>query len=145
MRPTRFARRHGTTSRRAVLAGMGAAAPTLALPRALRAQSAGTIRIGFLTPLTGPLALFGATDGFTVARIEALLAEGLEVNGQRYDVQIIVRDSQSDPNRAAEVAADLILNQDVHILIPATTTDTINPAADQAELFGCPCLSTGAP
>lgn len=145
MKTTMAALRGCTTSRRAVMAGLGAAAATLALPRAVRAQSAGTIRIGFLTPLTGPLALFGATDGFTVARIEALLADGLEVNGQRYDVEIIVRDSQSDPNRSAEVAADLILNQEVHLLIPATTTDTINPAADQAELFECPCLSTGAP
>ncbi|RVV97728.1 ABC transporter substrate-binding protein [Mesobaculum littorinae] len=134
-----------TASRRAVLAGFGAGVASFTLPGALRAQSAGTIRIGFLTPLTGPLALFGATDEFTVARVQERLADGLEVNGQRYDVEIIVRDSQSDPNRSAEVAADLILNEGVHLLIPATTTDTINPAADQAELFECPCLSTGAP
>lgn len=56
-----------------------------------------------------------------------------------------MRDSQSDPNRSAEVAAELILNEEVHMLLPASTTDTINPAADQAELFECPCLSTAAP
>ena len=103
--------RRWTTSRRAVLAGLGAGAASFALPKSLKAQSAGTIRVGFLTPLTGPLALFGATDEFTVARIKQELADGLEVNGQRYDVEIIVRDSQSDPNRSAEVAADLILNE----------------------------------
>jgi branched-chain amino acid transport system substrate-binding protein len=43
------------------------------------------------------------------------------------------------------VASDLILNEGVHLLMPASTTDTINPAADQAELNGVPCLSTGAP
>ena len=97
-----------TASRRAVLAGLGAGVASFTLPGALRAQSAGTIKIGFLTPLTGPLALFGATDEFTVARVQERLADGIEVNGQRYDVEIIVRDSQSDPNRSAEVAADLI-------------------------------------
>ena len=72
-----------TTSRRAVLAGLAGAAASLTLPTALRAQSVGTIKIGFLTPLTGPLALFGATDNFTLSKIQALVAEGLEVNGQR--------------------------------------------------------------
>jgi branched-chain amino acid transport system substrate-binding protein len=123
---------------------MGAGAGALAMPSIARAQ-ADTIKIGFVTPGTGPMALFGETDGFAVSRIEALLADGLEVNGETYNVEILVQDSQSDSNRAAEVAGDLILNEEVDLIIPASTTPTITAVADQAELFETPCVSTAAP
>lgn len=110
-----------------------------------RAQSAGKIKIGFITPSTGPLALFGETDSWSFGKVKELLRDGLETKVGRYDVEILMRDSQSDPNRAAEVAGDLILNENVHLLLPAITTDTVSPAADQAELYECPCISTGAP
>ncbi|MGO6984275.1 ABC transporter substrate-binding protein [Rhizobium leguminosarum] len=134
-------------SRRTVLKGMGAslAASALGTPMVARAQSAGTIKIGFVTPATGPLALFGETDSWALGKIKELLKGGLETKTGRYDVEILMRDSQSDPNRAAEVAGDLILNENVHLILPATTTDTVSPAADQAELYECPCISTGAP
>lgn len=48
-----------------------------------RAQSAGTIKIGFVTPATGPLSLFGETDGFAVAQLEAMGALG---NGMSSEV-----------------------------------------------------------
>ena len=133
-----------SASRRSVLKGIGAGAAALAMPNIARAKG-GTIKIGFVTPSTGPMALFGETDGFAVARINKLLADGLEVNGERYDVEILVQDSQSDSNRSAEVSGDLILNEEVHMLIPASTTPTITAAADQAELYEVPCVSCGAP
>ena len=58
-------------------------------------------------------------------RVQSLLADGLEVNGERYNVEILVQDSQSDSNRSAEVSGDLILNEEVNLLIPASTTPTI--------------------
>lgn len=134
----------GSPTRRRVLQGIGAGAVGLAMPHVARAQNR-TIKVGFVTPLTGPLALFGATDDFAVNRIMNHFPNGLEINGENYDLEILVRDSQSDPNRSAEVAANLILNDEVQMILPASTTDTINPAADQAELFECPCLSTAAP
>ena len=39
----------------------------------------------------------------------------------------------------------MILNEEVHLIIPASSTDTVNPTADQAELNGVPCISMGAP
>ena len=133
-----------STSRRTVLKGLGVGAASLAMPNIARAQ-AGTIKIGYVTPATGPMALFGETDGYTVEKINALLADGLEVNGERYNVEILVQDSQSDSNRSAEVSGDLILNEEVNLLIPASTTPTITAAADQAELYEIPCVSCGAP
>ena len=136
-----------STTRRSVLKGLGAgvAATALGAPMIARAQSLGTIKIGYVTPATGPLALFGETDGWTVGKIQEVLKDGLVTANGTYDVEILVRDGQSDPNRAAEVAGDLILNEEVHLIVPASTTDTVSPVADQAELYECPCVSTGAP
>lgn len=132
-------------SRRTLLKTAGAAAATLGMPSIASAESAGTIKIGYITPATGPLSPFGETDTYTLTKIKALLANGLEIGGKNYNVEILVRDSQSNPNKAAEIAGDLILNDEVHLMMPASTTDTINPAADQCELYGVPCISSGAP
>ncbi len=57
-------------SRRTALKTMGAAAATLAMPGLVRA-SGGTIKLGFISPLTGPLSPFGESDGYTVEIIKA--------------------------------------------------------------------------
>ncbi len=135
-------------SRRTVLKGIGAsaAASSLAMPTVLRAQAAGKIKMGYISPATGPLGLFGETDGFTVQKIrEALGGQLQSANGDVYELEILERDSQSNPNKAAEIAGDLILNDEVNILVPASTTDTILPSMEQAELYETPCISAGAP
>ncbi|MGV8954493.1 MAG: ABC transporter substrate-binding protein, partial [Cypionkella sp.] len=135
-------------SRRAMLRGMGAgvAASSLALPTYLRAQTAGKIKVGYLTPATGPLGLFGETDGYTVGKIRDHLGGTLTCNnGNTYELEILERDTQSNPNKAAEIAGDLILNEEVHLIAPASTTDTILPVMEQAELYETPCISAGAP
>jgi branched-chain amino acid transport system substrate-binding protein len=60
-------------------------------------------------------------------------------------VEILVRDSQSDPNRAAEVASRLILSDKVDLMLVASTPETTNPVSDQCEVNGTPCVSTVAP
>ncbi|WP_186395696.1 ABC transporter substrate-binding protein [Stappia sp. TSB10GB4] len=135
-------------SRRTVLKGLGAsvAASSLAMPTVLRAQTAGRIKMGYISPATGPLGLFGETDGFTVQKIrEALGGQIRSAKGDLYDIEILERDSQSNPNKAAEIAGNLILNDEVNILVPASTTDTILPSMEQAELYETPCISAGAP
>ena len=59
--------------------------------------------------------------------------------------QILNRDSQSNPNRASEVAAQLINNDKVDIMIASSTSDTTNPVADQCELAGVPCVTSDDP
>jgi len=134
-------------SRRTLLKGAAAGVvSTLALPGYLRAETAGKIRVGYLTPATGPLGLFGETDGYTLRKIRAALGNRITAaNGDVYELEILERDSQSSPNKAAEIAGDLILNDEVHLMVPASTTDTILPAMEQAELYETPCISAGAP
>mgnify|MGYP005842562621 CR=1 FL=1 len=131
-------------SRRTALKTMGAAAATLAMPGLVRA-SGGKIKVGFISPLTGPLSPFGEADSYTLDIVRELLANGIQNDGKTYEVEILVRDAQSDPNKSAELAGELILNDNVQLLIPASTTDVINSAADQAELNGVPSISSAAP
>src|SRR5690554_3249376 len=133
-------------TRRAMLK-TGAAA--LAMPALLHhtrayAQSP-TIKIGHVSPRTGPLAGFAEADDYVLEGIRAAFAGGIENNGRRFEVEIISRDSQSNPNRAAEVAADLILGDEVDIIVAASTPDTTNPVADQAEVNEVPCITTDCP
>jgi branched-chain amino acid transport system substrate-binding protein len=100
-----------------------------------------TIRIGFVSPQTGPLASFGEADKFVIQGMEALMSKNLK--GRK--VEILVRDSQSDPNRASSVAADLILKDKVDLMLVSSTPATVNPVSDQAEANGIPCISTIAP
>lgn len=135
----------GSISRRTALKSLGAAAATLATPNILRADTTDTIKIGFVSPMTGPLAPFGEADSYTLDKMRALLAAGIENKGKKYNIEIISLDAQSNPNKAAEIAGNLILNDEVKLIIPASTTDINNPVADQAELYGCPSISTAAP
>ncbi len=52
------------------------------------------------------------------------------------------RDSQYNPNRAADIAADLINSDNVDPLIADAAPDTTNPVADQAEASHVPCIIT---
>ncbi len=58
------------------------------------------------------------------------------------DVQVIVKDSQSNPNRAAEVAKQLIVDDQINIMLVASTPETTNPVATTCEAEGMPCIST---
>ncbi|GKX32878.1 MAG: ABC transporter substrate-binding protein [Rhizobiaceae bacterium MnEN-MB40S] len=138
---------HFTTNRRTVIRGL--AAIGLAAPAILRGRSAfaqgRTIKVGHVSPRTGPLAGFAEADEYVLEGIRAKFAEGIAGQGGTYNIEIITADSQSNPNRAAEVASDLILREEVDIITAASTPDTTNPVADQAELNEVPCITTDCP
>jgi len=104
-----------------------------------------TIRIGFVTPQTGPLAVFAESDAFVLDQFSKGLSDGLNINGKTYDIEFIVKDSQSNSNRAATVAQELILDDEVHLITATSTPDTTNPVADQAELNEVPCITNDTP
>lgn len=134
------------TTRRSVLTGLaaGIAAPAILTTTRAYAQTP-TLKVGFVTPSTGPLAGFAEADDYILEGLRAQFAGGIENNGKSYAIEIIKKDSQSNPNRAAEVAAELILDDEVDIITAAATPDTTNPVADQAEINEIPCITTDAP
>jgi branched-chain amino acid transport system substrate-binding protein len=119
-------------TRRGFLGAAAAAGAAGVLPRRARAQGpAGRpLRVGYVSPQTGPLAGFGETDTFVVAGVRKAIGQGLAIRDRRHPVEILVRDSQSDPNRAAEVASRLILTDRIDLMLVASTPETTNPVAD---------------
>lgn len=135
-----------TITRRRFVTGATALLTAPAILRNTRAYAADPIlRIGHVSPRTGPLAGFAEADDFVLNGIREAFAAGLENNGKTWTIEIISKDSQSNPNRAAEVAADLILGDEVDIIVAASTPDTVNPVADQAEINEVPCITTDCP
>ena len=133
-------------TRRHFLGGTAAALAAPAILTSSRAYAATpTLRVGHVSPRTGPLAGFAEADDYVLAAIQQQFAAGIENNGKTWNVEIISKDSQSNPNRAAEVAADLILADEVDIIVAASTPDTVNPVADQAEINEVPCITTDCP
>ena len=115
----------------------GLAAPALAAPK--------TLKIGFVTPQTGPLAIFAEPDRFTLEQFAAKIGDGLMIDGTKHPVEFIVKDSQSNSNRASSAAQELILGDEVDLIMATSTPDTTNPVADQAELNGVPCITNDTP
>ena len=131
-------------SRRTLIKAGGAAAALAALPKLALAQGA-TIKIGYVSPQTGPLAPFGEADKFVIDRLNAVFKKGVTLGGKKAAVQIILKDSQSNPNRAGEVANDLILKDKVQLVLTAGTPETANPVSDACELNELPCISSVVP
>jgi len=134
--------------RRDVVKLLGATAitgPAILRGTTASAATSKVIKIGHVSPQTGPLAPFAEADPFILDQIRTVLAKGITNGGVTYEVQIISKDSQSNTNRASEVAADLILKDKVDLLVASSTPDTTNPVADQAEANETPCITDNAP
>ncbi|TKW64014.1 MAG: ABC transporter substrate-binding protein [Paracoccus denitrificans] len=132
-------RRHFLTGGAAVLA-----APAILRSTQAYAQTP-MLRVGHVSPVTGPLAGFAEADDYILQSISERFAQGIENNGTAWQIEVISKDSQSNPNRAAEVAMELILDDEVDIIVAASTPDTVNPVSDQAELNEVPCITTDCP
>jgi branched-chain amino acid transport system substrate-binding protein len=138
--------RTGALRRRTFLSAGAAAIAAPAILRHTRAYAQNpVIKVGHVSPRTGPLAGFAEADPYILDQVQAIFDAGIDNNGRDVQIQIISKDSQSNPNRAAEVAAELILEDEVDIIVAASTPDTTNPVADQAEINEVPCLTTDCP
>ena len=74
------------------------------------------IKIGYISPQTGPLAGFGEADDYVLDEVREQLKNGIQIGGDQWQVEIIAKDSQSSSNRASELAAELILRDEVHMI-----------------------------
>jgi branched-chain amino acid transport system substrate-binding protein len=130
-------------------AGLGGAAIGVSGFLAACKSSAGgegaAVKIGYVSPKTGSLAPFGEADDFILSGLRNNFEKGLSIAGKTRKINIITKDSQSDPNRAAQVASDLITGDQIDLMVVASTPETTNPVSGQCEAAGVPCISTVAP
>jgi branched-chain amino acid transport system substrate-binding protein len=105
-----------------------------------------TIKVGFVSPITGPLAAFGEPDQWVVDQMGAWFkAHPIQAGGKTYQVQIILKDSQSDAKRAAEVAGELINTDGATVVMAHATPETTVPVSDQCEANATPCITADTP
>jgi branched-chain amino acid transport system substrate-binding protein len=137
---TRFNRRSfikASAATGAVLAAGSAFAPA--------AHAAKSIKLGYVSPQTGPLAAFAEADNFVISNFLNAVKGGIKVGNATLPVEVTVKDSQSNPNRAAEVAKQLIVSNKIDLMLVASTPETTNPVSTQCENEEVPCISTVAP
>jgi branched-chain amino acid transport system substrate-binding protein len=116
-----------TSAASGLVAASGLAAPAIA-------QGA-KIKLGYVSPQSGPLAAFAEADQFIIDGFLSATS----------DFEVVVKDSQSNPNRAAEVAKELIVDEEIDLMLVASTPETTNPVSTTCEAEEVPCLSTVAP
>src|SRR6184192_2767319 len=143
-------------SRREVLRTIGGGALALSAADLLAAcgeikgsstTSSGTIVIGYVSPQTGALAGFASGDNFVLSQVRgtSTYKNGFKLGSKTYDVKIVVKDTQSSPDRASQVARELILTDKADLILTSSTPETTNPVADVCEANGIPCVSTIVP
>jgi branched-chain amino acid transport system substrate-binding protein len=135
-------------TRRTFVKATAAGAATTALAARFAAPAIAqtrTVKVGYVSPQTGPLAPFAAADNFVLSVVRDKVKGGVQIGGRTQMIEFIAKDSQSNPNRAAEVANDLILKDKVDLMLVASTPETTNPVGDQCELNEVPSVSTKAP
>src|SRR5436305_7632620 len=144
-------------TRRGLLRAVGAGTAAVGFGGLLQACSSGikgansgstkSITIGWIHPLTGPLAGFGAPDTWVISKIKKTTPykNGFKIGGKTYPVTIKSYDSQSSPTRAGDLARTAILNGGVDLLLASSTPETVNTVASQAESLGTPLICSNVP
>src|SRR5271154_3511443 len=103
---------------RTVGAGAGGAMLAGGLPTMWGiANAAESLKVGFISPRTGPLAGFGEGDPHVLGLVRASPAKGLVVGGKPFAVEILDRDTQSDPARAGQLAKELINSNGIDVML----------------------------
>jgi branched-chain amino acid transport system substrate-binding protein len=144
-------------SRRNLLRGFGAGAAVVgggglleACSSGIKGSSSGStkgITIGWIHPLTGDLAGFGAADNWVVSKIKqtAPYKNGFKIGSKTYPVTIKSYDSQSSVSRAGDLARTAILTDGVDMLLASSTPETVNAVSSQAESLGTPLVCSNIP
>lgn len=104
-----------------------------------------TIKIGYIAPVTGAYAGFSDGDAYMLSVVRAQFADGIKVGNKTYKVEILDKDSGSDPAKAGELAQQLITQDKVDLLLATSTPETTNPVIAQCEANAVPCITSIAP
>ena len=147
----------GGINRRSLLRVFGAGAAVVGAGGLLEACSSSvkgasssstkSITIGWIHPLTGALAGFGAPDTWVISKIKQTTPykSGFKIGSKTYPVTIKSYDTQSSPTRAGDLARTAILNDGVDLLLASSTPETVNAVASQAESLGTPLICSNIP
>ena len=99
--------------------------------------ASGVVYVGCLLPLSGPYANYG----------EEIL-HGIQLSLQMFekienspDIELIIRDTAGDPDKAVAALEDLALNRGVSIVLGPLASRTAFPVANRAKELGVPIIA----
>lgn len=108
------------------------------LPRAA-AAAGGTIKIGFLAPLTGPVAAWGkpGLDGCQIWAERINAAGGIKLGDESFDVEFVSYDNEYDPAKARTGATKLIREDGVSfiMMLGGDTWPGVQPVAEKTGML----------
>jgi branched-chain amino acid transport system substrate-binding protein len=108
--------------------------------------STGTIKIGWIHPITGPEAGFGKPDSWVHSKIMATsqFKNGIKIGSKTYTVEYTSYDTQSDDTKAGDLAKQAITDG-ADLLFASSTPETVNGVALQANALGVPLICSNCP
>ena len=127
----------------ALASGAGLAATAVFAPAV---HAAKTIKLGYVSPQTGPLAAFAEADNF----VDLEFLDTMQRRPQDRQRQLSGRGRgqgqpvQPEPRRRGG-ASELIVDNKIDLMLVASTPETTNPVSTQCEIEEVPCVSTVAP
>lgn len=123
--------------------GLLCAGLSCALLAGSAAANAQDIVIGASVPLSGPLAGFGSflSWGYKHAVDAANQAGGIEINGKKEKIKLLVRDDMTSPNTTASNTETLITRDHVVAMLGSCTPALVNAGALVAERHHIPMVT----
>jgi branched-chain amino acid transport system substrate-binding protein len=110
------------------------------------AEKGSEVKIGWVTMTTGVFAGLSEPDDFLLKQAKDTIGDGIiGADGKQHPITWVVKDSQSDSNRAAEVTGELISNDKPNIIMAGMTPTVNGPVGQQCEANGVPCVVYGCP
>ena len=125
-------------------AALGASVAAFALlVGAASSANAADIVIGASVPLSGPLAGFGSflSWGYKQAVADVNKAGGIEVNGKKEQIKLILLDDMTNPNLTASNTETLISRDHVVAMLGSCTPALVNAGALVAERHRIPLVT----
>jgi branched-chain amino acid transport system substrate-binding protein len=128
---------------------LGTAAVVPSFARKTYAADKDYILIGHPNPTTGPLAGFGEASPWADNKaIDAINRQGgiyIKEYGKKVPIKLKIVDTESNPTKASELAAKLIVKDKIDLMVVMHTPDTVNPVDAMCERYSMPCISLDAP
>lgn len=100
-----------TLGRRSFHAGSRAVAVAELFAPSLARAANPKIKIGYMGSLSGSRANCEQTELWNIRKVKGLVDQGITLKGKKYNVEILVRDSQSEVRTGAAIGAELMLRE----------------------------------
>jgi branched-chain amino acid transport system substrate-binding protein len=115
-------------------------------PQPAAEEGPAAFKVGVVTSLSGDLALGGniTKRGYEYWADTVNEQGGIELNGEKYPVELVFADAQSDPAQAAEAAERLITEENVDFILGPYSSSATMGAAPIIEKYRAPHITGSA-